>query len=261
MNPESLAARSLMLACLTSLAALPLAALAEDEHAITPYRPSVSNPAQLPAVGQLELEAGWQASSAQGVRLNSIPVLLKYAFSDHWGVLLGGQAWVSRHEPGAPAVHGGGDTNLVLKRAFPIDEATALGLELGVKLPTAGADLGSGHADYTLNAIASRDVGKVHVDANLNLTHAGLPDPGTSGPITGLSAALSTPVSERWSALAELSGTRQHGAGVTSQALMGLAYSPSKRLTFDIGMSHSLHAPSTSWAWFSGVVLPLGQLR
>lgn len=243
------------------LAWLPNTALPQDTPAITPYRPSVSNPAQLPAPGQVELEAGWLAGLGADGRRNSIPVLIKYAFSDQWGMLLGADAYVAMHQPGEASVHGGGDTTIVLKRAFAIDAATALGLELGAKLPTAGANIGTGHADYTVNAIVSRDVGKLHLDANLNLTRPGLQEAGAGGAITGLSAALSTPINEHWSALAELSGTRQRGANTTSEALMGLAYSPTKRLTLDLGMSHSLHAPASGWAWFTGVVLPLGQLR
>ena len=185
-------------------------------------------------------------------------MLLKYAFSERWGVLLGGEAWVGLHETGASA-HGVGDTNIVLKRAFTIDEASALGLELGAKLPTASTAIGSGHADYTLNAIASRDLGRLHLDANANLTRPGAHEPATSGPISGLSAALSSPLDDHWGALAELSGTRQHGVGANGQALLGLTYSPSKRLTFDLGLSHGVHAPAAGWSWFSGVVLPLNQ--
>ena len=40
------------------LAALCTAAAAADDDAITPYRPSVSSPAQLPVPGQLEIELG-----------------------------------------------------------------------------------------------------------------------------------------------------------------------------------------------------------
>jgi len=77
--------------CFALMALVPLAALADpgDDDAITPYRPSVSGPAQLPAPGQRGTSSSF------------------------------------------------GDTTVVLKRAWRIDDASAAGMEFSVKLPTA----------------------------------------------------------------------------------------------------------------------------
>jgi|GEM_PF-3354897 len=61
------------LVCLAAALAPGLAAA--DEDAITPYRPSVSSPAQLPVAGQLELELGGihvrsATRGAPGCRIN-----------------------------------------------------------------------------------------------------------------------------------------------------------------------------------------------
>lgn len=233
---------------------------AQDEEAITPYRPSVSSPAQLPAPGQLEFELGGLAGRSNGQRRDSLPYQFKLAFSPQWGVLLGGETFVSSRDDAGNRARGFGDTNLVLKRAFLIDDATAFGLEFGAKIPTARNDIGSGSSDYTINGIFSRDLGKVHMDTNLNFTRLGLVDEGTGRTQTGLSASFSTPISERWGATAELSGTRRTGADSTSQALMAASYSPSKRLTIDFGVLKGLNSASPNWSFFTGLVFPIAKL-
>jgi hypothetical protein len=245
---------ALLLACMAN------GAHAEEAGGVTPYRPSVSSPAQLPAVGQLEYEAGFLSTKAGAGRRDSMPVLFKLAFSEQWGLLVGGEAYVSARDGAGARARGLGDTNVVLKRAFLIDSETAFGFELGAKLPTAKDSIGSGKADYTLNTIFSKDLGKVHMDANANVTRLGAWEAGTGRNQTGLSASFSTPVSERWGATAELSGTHRASADNTAQLLLAAAYSPSKRMTIDFGVAHGLNAASPDWALFGGLVVPIGQL-
>lgn len=250
---------AIKLASAALLCTLSLSALAADDDAITPYRPSVSNSAQLPLPGQLELELGGLGSRTADTRRDSLPYLFKLAFNNQWGVLLGGEAYVSARDDSGNHAHGVGDTSVVLKRAFLVDDATAFGLEFGVKLPTAKDSIGSGKTDYTLNGIVSRDLGAVHMDANLNLTRIGAIDAGTARTQGGWSAAFSLPVSERWGSVAELSGTHRGGTDNTAQLLAALTYSPSKRLTFDAGFTRSLNT-SQEWSLFAGVVLPIARL-
>jgi hypothetical protein len=141
-------------------------ALAAEAGSVTPYRPSVSTPAQLPAVGQLEYEAGFLGAKDGDARRDSIPVLFKLAFSEQWGVLVGGDTYVSARDGSGARARGLGDTVVTLKRAFVLDSGTAFGVELGAKAPTAKHSIGSGKADYTLNTIFSKDIGKVHLDAS-----------------------------------------------------------------------------------------------
>jgi hypothetical protein len=247
------------------LAALLLGAMAaplhaQDGPAITPYRPSVSSPAQLPAPGQLEFEIGGLRSNSDDDRRASLPYTFKLAFNEQWGVLIGGEAYVSSRGAGDPRQRGVGDTTLELKRAFLGDDGNAFGLELGVKLPTAKDGIGSGSADYIVNGIYSRDIGVVHMDANLNATRLGGHEPGMGRVQRGWSAAFSAPVSEKWGVTTEVSGTRRSGQGNTAQLLLAATYSPTKRLTIDWGVSKGLNSASTDWSLFSGVVLPLAKL-
>ncbi|CAN7693603.1 transporter [Pseudoduganella sp. LjRoot289] len=239
-------------------AAVPL--YAQDETGITPYRPSVSSPAQLPLAGQLEFEVGgWSGKSDQG-RRKSVPYTFKLAFSEEWGVLLGGEAYIGVRDAAGQRERGVGDTSLVLKRAFPVDSGTAFGLELGVKLPTAKDAIGSGKRDVVLNGIFSKDIGDFHLDANLNAARLGAYAPGTGRMQTGMSASVSTPVSEQWGLTAELSDTHQRRQAHATQLLLAAGYSPTKLLTIDVGVAKGINGASGNWSLFSGMVLPLARL-
>ena len=246
-------------------AALPVLLLAgaaraaDGDAAITPYRPSVSNPAQLPAVGQLEFELGGLHSRADGATRSSLPYLFKLAFSPEWGVLVGGEAHVWQRDGGGPA-QGLGDTSVVLKRAWIASASTAFGIELGAKLPTASYRIGSGRADYTLNTLYSGDLGPVHMDANLNATRLGLAEPGSARTQIGASSAFSTALSEHWGLTGEVSGTRRTGADSSLQLLAALTYSPNKRLTFDMGVARAVSPLPAANLLFAGVVFPIARL-
>lgn len=242
------------------LSALAAPLHAQDDTGVTPYRPSVSSPAQLPAAGQLEFEMGGLSGKSDGGRRESLPYTFKLAFDEQWGVLIGGEAFVSSHSEGSRRERGIGDTSLVLKRAFLVDSATGFGLELGVKLPTAKDTIGSGRSDFSINGICSQDIGVVHMDANLNATRLGAYEAGTGRIQTGWSASFSTPVSEKWGVTSEVSGTRRSGQANTAQLLLAAAYSPSKRLTIDFGIAKGLNSASPDRSLFGGVVLPLAKL-
>ena len=235
--------------------ALCSAARADDSTSVTPYRPSVSTPAALSAPGWLEVEAGVQSSRADDpARRESLPYTLKLAFTPDWGIRIGGDAVV--HQVGADdsSVRGGGNTTVVLKRRFALNDASAFGLESGAKLPTARAGLGSGHTDIGLNGIYSTDFGdNWHTDINLLATRLGGADSGVSRWQNGWAAALSRNVTERWGVVGEFSGTHQGGNASTTQALVAASYSVSKGVTLDIGVSKGLNAASGSWSMFSGV--------
>ncbi|KAB8045146.1 transporter [Janthinobacterium aquaticum] len=241
---------------------LPVCACAQQDAGdpVLPYRPSVASPAQLPSPGQLELELGALSIKTDQSRRASLPYALKLAFTPQWGMLIEGDALVRVRDDASPGTTGIGDTSLVLKRAFLLDNATALGLELGWKVPTARDSIGSGKRDISLNAIVSRDLGAVHMDANLNATHLGAPDAGTGSTQTGWATSFSMPVSERWGATAEVSGTRSRGAPATAQLLLAATWSVTPRLVIDIGAARGLTGVSPDWSLFSGFVVPLGKL-
>ncbi|MGZ5249267.1 MAG: transporter [Caldimonas sp.] len=236
-------------------AALAQAALAADDSpATTPYRPSVSTPAALSAPGWLEIEAGYQHDHAgDGARRDSVPTTFKLAFSPDWGIRIGNEAWV-RQQDAAGRTSGVGDTGVVLKRRFAIDEAQVFGLEAGVNIPTGrrGIGSGSGKPDYAVNAIYSADLGDWHTDLNLVTTRLGQVDPGASRQQLLWAASLSRSLDDRWSVVGELSGTHQRGADATSQFLLAASYNLGKQLTLDAGAARSLRSGPPLWSAFTG---------
>ena len=243
-----------------TLAVIFQGAHAADEGGVNAYRPTTSNPATLPTPGQLELEFGGLHVKKGNARDDSLPYLFKLGFSAQWGILLGGDAFLRSRDEQGNRVHGFGDTTVTAKRAFVIDEATAYGLELSAKLPTAKKPLGSGKTDYTLNGILSQDIGKVHMDVNLGATRLGAPDTDTSRMQTALSSAFSMPLSPDWTGMAELSGIRHVGAPTTGKLLAAVSYSPGKRYAVDVGLARGLNNASQDWSLFTGLVIPVAKL-
>ena len=130
-----------------------VAAAENGAPAVTPYRPSVSTPAALSAPGWLEVETGLQSTgAADPARRETLPYTLKLAFTPDWGVRIGGDALVRQRSADGSSLRGGGDTTIVLKRRLAVNDASAFGLELGVKLPTAswGVLLADAPNFYTL---------------------------------------------------------------------------------------------------------------
>jgi hypothetical protein len=244
---------------LATLALPCIAARAQEEPAITPYRPSVSTPAQLPAPGQLEFELGTISARGAEPHSDGLPYTFKLAFDKEWGILVGGSAYVRQRGAGQDA-QGFGDTTVTLKRAFIVDDATAYGLELTARAPTANHAIGTGKSDWTVNAIYSRDFGQLHMDANFNETRLGAPDPGTARMQTGASVSFASPIDEHWSTDWEVSGTANPGASSTAQALLAAVYMPNKRLEFDVGFTRGLTSATPHWSLFAGFVVPLARL-
>ena len=244
---------------LTLAVVLPIAHAADD-GGVNAYRPTVSNPATLPTPGQLELELGGVHVKTGNARDDSLPYLFKLGFSSQWGILVGGDAYRWSRDEDGNRLNGIGDTTVTAKRAFVIDDATAYGLELAAKLPTARKALGSGKTDVTLTGIVSRDIGRGHVDANLGATRLGAPDSGTGRMQNALAAAFSLPLSPDWTAMMELSGMRQRGVPTTAQALAAVSYSPDKRYAIDVGVTRGLNSASQDWSLFAGMVVPVAKL-
>jgi len=237
---------------------------AADEVAVTPYRPTVSTPAALSATDWIEVELGLLSSSGGAPpSRDSAPYTIKLAFSDNWGVRIGGELWVRDIGAKGRNIDGIGDTAFVLKRRFAVDDKSAFGLELGVMSPTAPAGLhgGSGGTDYGMNAIYSTDFGSAfHTDLNYSVTRVGLATAGQGRDLALWAAALSYAVDPQWGLTGELSGTQQSGADPTRQLLLAATYSPYKRITWDLGFARGMTTATASWSVFAGCTFLVSQL-
>ena len=259
-KPERVVSHKKKIATAVLALAFAAPAWAADEPEVTAYRPSISNPAELPTPGQLELEFGLLHQRQGSARDDSLPYLFKLAFTKEWGVLLGGDAHVWKRDEDGQREHGAGDTSITLKRAFIVSDTRAFGLELIANLPTAKSALGSGKADYTINGIYSQDIRRLHLDLNLNATRIGAPEAGSGRLETGLAAALSVPLNRNWTGVAEWSGTRRSGAQSTAQLLAAVSYNPDQRYSIDAGFVRGLNGATPDWSFFTGFVIPVARL-
>jgi len=243
-------------ATLSMLAAFSLAVAAEDDTpSVVPYRPSVGTPAALSAPGWLEVESGFLHEHAgAGVRRDSVPVTLKLAFTPDWGIRVASDAWVQRRDESGERATGSGDTAIVVKRRFAIDDESAFGLEGGAVLPSSrhGLGIGSGKPDWALNAIYSADFGAWHTDLNAAATRLGASDAGAARTLLLGAASLSRSLDAHWGVVGEVSGTARHGAESARQLLVATSYSVSKRLVVDAGAARTLRSGAPSWSAFTG---------
>jgi hypothetical protein len=234
-----------------------------DALAVTPYRPSVSTPAALSAPGWLEVETGVQRAVEPGADIRaSVPYSLKLALSADWGIRIGGEAMVRAVDEQGNSTAGFGDTSVVLKHRFAVNDHSAFGLELGSSFATAPAGLnsGSGGTDVSINGIYSTDLGAWHADVNLVLTRLADPAAEQGRTQTLLAAAVSTNVSPRWGIVGEVSGTRQPGAAASTQLLCAASFSPSRRVTWDGGVSTTRTAGASAWTAFLGATVLAGRV-
>ncbi len=251
------------IACAVAAFALwPALACAAEAPSATPFRPDVAAGAALSEPGWLDVEFGVQRLGGTGTpRRDSLPYLAKLAFSEDWGVSLGGEARVRTGPSGGPSLRGGGDTVLTLKHRAASGDDSAFGVEAGIKLPTAKNGLGSGKRDYSLLGIYSADLdGGWHIDANLGAVRLGAADPG-QGRNQGLWAlGASYALGPKWSLATDISGSAQRGTTAASQWLGAVSYSWSKRVVLDFGLARGLSDAAPKRSVFAGMTVLLGKL-
>jgi len=226
---------------------------------VVPYRPSVATPADLPAPGWPELEAGlsW-AKGGDTARSQSSPVTFKLAWNESWAVLIGTDAYQWQRAYDGSTARSGGDTTLTLKYKLPFNENLALGAQLGVVLPTARPPIGTGSTDWGINTIASFDYPGVHVDINVAGTRLGAVD-AVEGPWQGgWAVAASHPLNERFGVTGELSGLVQRGTSAQAQGLVSLNYNVSRALVLDVAVAAGLSRAAPDWQLMAGMTVRLG---
>jgi hypothetical protein len=256
-------------ATLAALLCLGVAAHADNsgEPTATPYRPTISNPADLSVPGWLELElGGLHISGANGADSDTIPWLLKYAFDENSGVLIGGNAFDRATVADGRRISGVGDTFVEWKQRFPIREGMAFGFEAGVQVPSAPSAIGIGKPAYLVNGIYSVDLGGAHLDVNYGGARytsitSGAKAFGASHWQSTWAAALSRPFTDRFGGAVEISGAAQQGAGHSHQALAAVNYNLSRRVVFDIGVALGLDHAAHDRSVFAGGTFLLGKLH
>lgn len=240
-----------------------LCAAQADEVEARPYRPTVSNPADLSAPGWLELEFGAQRTKrGEDKWRDSFPVLAKLALSENWGILLGGEMGIRRTDSSEQIFNGYGDTTVTLKHRMPTaTEGTAFGVELGYKSPSASTDVGgSGKSDTILNGIFSTEIAGNGIDLNAGVTEVGGVEAGVDTYSYSWALAAGRSVTEQWGAFLEVSGTQQRGKPTKAQYMAGLTYTVNKRVVLDAGIARGMTADSLDSMVFAGATVLAGKL-
>jgi hypothetical protein len=239
-----------------------LPARAEDaEPSVTPYRPTVSNPAQLSQPGWLEVESGGNRTKANdGTWRNNLPYTLKFAFSENFGIVLGGDAYVTQTDLAGGTLSGVGDTLLLLKQRWAVNENSAFGVEYGVKAVTARTGLGSGKTDYIVNGIYSTELNKHTIDLNIGLTELGSIQVNERREQLSWASTWSHPAGEDWTVAAEFSGVARQGTAPTNQFLLATSYAMNRRVVWDAGIASGISRAAPRWGVFFGVSVLAGKL-
>ncbi len=241
------------------LAGTAFAQSSSESPAVVPYRPSVATPADLPAPGWPELEAGYAWAKGGGTeRSQSSPVTFKLAWNESWAILIGTDVYDWQRADDGSSAHSGGDTSLFLKYKLPIDEHLALGAELGAFLPTARPPIGTGCTNWAFNTIASFDYPGVHVDVNIAGEHQGAVDSGQGPWQGGWAVAASHPFSDLVGITGELSGLVQRGTTAQAQVLGALNYNVSRALVLDVAATAGLSRAAPNWQLMAGMTVQLG---
>jgi hypothetical protein len=239
---------------------LAAAAHADDVPAAVPYRPTAANPADLPAPGYAELEAGYlDAHGGDPARSQSLPVLLKFGLDDRFAFLAGTDARVREREADGTRTASGGDVALTLKQRFAVREGLAFGLEYGALLPAARPPIGSGGTDVSVNGIASVDVGDVRIDANAEAVRVGRPDAGAGRAQGFLAVAASTPLAERVTLAGDVHANVQHGTTPDTTVLAALSFAATPQVVFDVAAMAGVARAAPHWQVTAGVTLLLGR--
>lgn len=219
---------------------------ADELPSVTPYRPTVSNPAELSAPRHLEIEAGFEHVNGGGLKERlATPVTLKYAFNEDWGLLLN-SGWMYENGRDDSMVDGWNPTALLLKGHYAMNETNAVGVELGLGAPAESGRLTEGEADLLVNAIYSVDIGVTRFDANFGLTRLGGSDTDADRHQYQWALAWSHPVSANWSVAGELSGNARDGLSPYNQALLCAAYALSRTTVIDFGGAYGISGDSAA---------------
>ena len=194
---------------LISMGLFTFANAADSEPSVTPYRPTVSNPADLSEPGWLELEMGVQRIEGGGdKRRDSMPLLAKLAFTENWGILVGSELGIRRTDTSNEIFTGNGDTTFLIKHRMPTaTEGTAWGVEAGYKSATAPDTIGSGKSDYLVNGIYSTTISDNVLDLNLSASKLGAVADGEGEIQYGWAASVAHNLNDKWGVFGELSIT------------------------------------------------------
>jgi hypothetical protein len=220
-----------------ALASASALAQAQSGPEVTPYRPGAGSPAILSATGYFEIEGGYDFAKAGGVKVDALGLTLKYGVSDQVGVFFG--VPYLRARANGQSERGIADSVFGVKWVTKLNAENAWGLQLTTTVPTGKDGFRADNPSLGLTGLYGVDFSGFHADFNLGARFAGDKVPGLSRNSFFYSAGLSRALGDGWGVGAELSGTRQSGAGTGTTILGAVTYTVSKNLALDATLSRA----------------------
>jgi hypothetical protein len=207
------------------------------EVTANPTRPNWDNSASTTQCGVIETDHGWmEQPMGRGVRQQMLMTSMRYGLTPRLDLRWGLTSYMTQSGGGTASLAGTGDQWLSGRYRFHEQGRTmpALALIYGAKIPVANPakGFGSGFTDHQFVLIASRDLGKIHLDFNTVGTVVGEAHGHDGSAQFGL--ALTRPLTKKFSWILESYGGPQPGTPDRFGAVFtGGTYVLRPRLVFD----------------------------
>lgn len=235
----------------------------EDVHSV-PTRPTFSTGAETTQCGVVEFDAGATFTSPSGARYWSVGDSTRLGITDHLDMRVASDS-IDHLAFQNSTVSGVGDTVLNPKYRFNKESRwmPSFAAAYAIKLPTADAafGLGTGQRDQVFSFLASKAMGRYHVDFNASGLKLGVA-PKVSDYAAAWSSDVSYAVTRRWSAVADLYSTTFLDDEVSGTALLllGGSYQVNPRLYIDAAIDSGFTHGSNERRLQFGVTYAAGRL-
>jgi Putative MetA-pathway of phenol degradation len=235
----------------------------EDVHSV-PTRPTFSTGAETTQCGVVEFDAGATFTTPSGARYWSVGDSTRLGITDHLDMRVASDS-IDHLALQNSSVSGIGD--LVLNPKYRFNKESrwmpSFAAAYAIKLPTADAalGLGTGQRDQVFSFLASKSLGKYHVDFNASALKLGLA-PQTSDYAAAWSSDVSCALTRHWSVVADLYSTTFLDDEVNGTALLlvGGSYQVNPRLYIDAAVDSGFTPGSNERRLQFGVTYAAGRL-
>jgi len=230
------------------LAPRPADSYALSEAAANPTRPAWDYAASTTQCGIAEVDSGWmEQPMGSGVRQQMLTSSVRYGLTPKMDLRWGFTDHMTQSSWATGSLEGIGDQWLSARYRFHEQgrRLPAMALLYAAKIPSANPakGFGTGFVDHQLIFIASRDLGKNHLDFNIVGTVAGSALGHDGAAQIGL--AMTRPVNAKLSLILESYGGPQPGTSNRfGAALAGAAYTLRPTLVADAAYSRTYTAGS-----------------
>jgi len=249
------------------------------EVVATPTRPNWDTSTTTTQCGVVEVDFGWQRQPmGPGVAQQQLVPSLRYGLAPRLDLRWCSALWMHQAGDATATLDGVGDQYVSLRYRISEQTQTRVSLALSYEYKFATADAGKGfgseRGDHVLTLIASRELGKLHLDSNLVGTLAGSKKGHESSVQAG--TALSRPLTKKLAVVLESYGGSQPGTAdrlgtnlvganyaLTPRVVLDAAYAraytaggPRSQFTFGVTVAHRAGLPvlprSRGWARWLG---------